>query len=304
MPRVSIGVPVYNGENYLGEALSSLLGQTFGDLEVIVSDNASTDGTETIVREVEEGDRRVRYHRQPSNLGAAGNYNFTLAQATGDFFMWAAHDDLRDPGFVEQAVQTMDQQPGASCVFSRSRRIAADGSPLQVMIRPDELMSPDPATRMRATIGCRHPGVIIFGLIPTELLRRTSQHPDFPGGDRVLAVELALAGPFIELPDVLFLNRDHPNRYVRIKEQKDAGRKRLQEAWWDPGRVDRIVFPAWRRFRSYASAITRSSLSRADQRRCYSALVAATTDKGFAIPRGLAKDLVVAGATAVRKVAS
>jgi glycosyltransferase involved in cell wall biosynthesis len=295
VPLVSIGVPVYNGENYLAEALSSLLQQTHRDLEVIISDNGSTDGTREIAKKFESSDSRVRYHRQPVNLGAAGNYNFTLEQAGGEYFMWNAHDDVREPRYVELALQAFRNHPGASCVFSRSARIDAEGKFRHVMRRPDELLSKDPGHRLRATIRCSHPGLIIFGLIDRRQLLQTGRHGDFPGADRVLAVELAVAGEFVELPEVLFFNRDHPDRYVRIKKRPNAGRDRLQEAWWDPARADRIVFPAWSRFRGYFHAIRTAPLTNEERRRCYIALAASNFDNGWALPRSLIKDVAQAG---------
>lgn len=93
VPRVSIGMPVYNGEKYIREALDSLLSQTFNDFELIISDNASTDGTESICREYAARDARICYVRQPANMGGAANFQFVLNSARADTFMWAAHDD-------------------------------------------------------------------------------------------------------------------------------------------------------------------------------------------------------------------
>ncbi len=100
-PKVSIGMPVYNGEEFIREALDSLLAQTFTDFELIISDNASTDGTEAICREYTSKDHRVRYIRQAKNLGAGGNFQFVLYEAVGEYFMWAAYDDLRSKDCLE-----------------------------------------------------------------------------------------------------------------------------------------------------------------------------------------------------------
>src|SRR3954470_1068595 len=93
-PRVSIGLPVYNGQRFLAPAVSSLLAQTFADFELVICDNASTDDTEAICRRFAERDPRVRYHRNEQNVGAAPNFNRALALSTGQYFKWAAHDDL------------------------------------------------------------------------------------------------------------------------------------------------------------------------------------------------------------------
>ena len=98
LPRVSIGMPVFNGDKFIREALDSLLAQTFTDFELIISDNASTDRTEAICREYAERDKRIRYVRQAENLGPAANFRFVLDEAVGEYFMWAAADDLN--GFI------------------------------------------------------------------------------------------------------------------------------------------------------------------------------------------------------------
>ena len=100
-PKVSIGLPVFNGQNYLREALDSLLGQTFRDFELIVSDNASTDATAEIVRTYEQSDPRIRYFRQATNIGVGGNFLFVLHQSRGEMFMWASHDDVWSSNWLE-----------------------------------------------------------------------------------------------------------------------------------------------------------------------------------------------------------
>lgn len=100
-PMVSIGTPVYNGAKYLRKALDSLLEQTFTDFELIISDNASTDDTQAICEEYARRDSRIRYVRQSMNIGAAENFRFVQQQAKGEFFMWAAHDDLWDRRHIE-----------------------------------------------------------------------------------------------------------------------------------------------------------------------------------------------------------
>lgn len=101
IPNVSIGMPVYNGEKYLRNALDSLLSQTFVDFELIISDNASTDSTEAICREYAARDSRIKYIRQRENQGAHTNFKFVFDEAHGDYFMWAACDDIRSHDFIE-----------------------------------------------------------------------------------------------------------------------------------------------------------------------------------------------------------
>src|SRR5687767_6137887 len=106
-PALSIGLPVYNGERYLREAIGSILSQDFTDFELIISDNASTDGTAAICAFYAARDARIRYHRSETNLGAAPNHRRVFELARAPFFKWAAHDDSGSPQLLERCVQTM-----------------------------------------------------------------------------------------------------------------------------------------------------------------------------------------------------
>jgi len=108
-PRVSIGMPVYNGAKFIREALESLLEQTFTDFELIISDNASTDGTELICREYAARDKRIRYVRWPENRGALANFNFVLFESVGEYFMWNAYDDIRSLNYLELNCYFLDR---------------------------------------------------------------------------------------------------------------------------------------------------------------------------------------------------
>ncbi len=101
MPKVSIGMPVYNGAAYICKALDSLLAQSFDDFDLIISDNASTDETQAICQAYAKKDARIRYVRQEKNMGPIGNFDFVLNQSQGEYFMWAAHDDVWDRGFLD-----------------------------------------------------------------------------------------------------------------------------------------------------------------------------------------------------------
>src|SRR5262245_55195681 len=111
VPRLSIGVPVYNGQRFLRATLDSLLAQTFTDFELIICDNASTDGTEAICREYAARDPRVTYVRHDRNLGPAPNYNACFAHARGELFKWAAADDVVEPKFLQRCIEMLDSDP-------------------------------------------------------------------------------------------------------------------------------------------------------------------------------------------------
>jgi glycosyltransferase involved in cell wall biosynthesis len=118
VPQVSIGMPVFNGEPFIREALDSLLAQTFKDFELIISDNASTDGTRAICHEYAERDARIRYVRQIENRGPSENFRFVLDEALGYYFMWAAADDLQSDSFVESLTGVLDGNPQLVCAMS------------------------------------------------------------------------------------------------------------------------------------------------------------------------------------------
>lgn len=119
---VSIGMPVYNGEKYIREALDSLLGQSFANFELIISDNASTDGTEGICLKYAAQDARIRYIRQPKNLGALANFKFVLDEAQGEHFMWAAADDVWDPQWIGGMLGAM-KMTGSGAAFGKVQSI-------------------------------------------------------------------------------------------------------------------------------------------------------------------------------------
>src|SRR5258708_9503485 len=113
MKKIAIGLPVHNGDNYLAAAIDTILAQTYGDFDLVISDNASTDGTEEICQAYAQRDRRIRYIRQPKNVGAAANHNLTVRMTDSPYFKWAAHDDLLAPGFLAASVDVLPPHPTA-----------------------------------------------------------------------------------------------------------------------------------------------------------------------------------------------
>lgn len=216
MPRVSLGLPVYNGERHLASALDSLLGQSYRDLEVVVGDNASTDRTPQICRNYAERDPRLRYERHERNLGAAPNYNHVFRRARGELFKWAAHDDVLAPEFVARCVEALDRAgPGAVLAFPRVRFIDAEGRSLgDYEEAPPWHPGADAARRMRDLLGDDrrshlHRCFPVSGLIRVEALRGTRLIQSFPSADAVLLLELALRGDWVEVPERLFHRRVH-----------------------------------------------------------------------------------------------
>ena len=126
-PRVTLAMPVYNGERYMEDALRSMVAQDYGDLEILINDNASTDRTAEIAQDFAAQDRRVRHVRNPTNLGAAPNYERGLELARGEFLKWCAHDDTMSRIYVSSCLRALDADRGASMAFGRVQCIDSAG---------------------------------------------------------------------------------------------------------------------------------------------------------------------------------
>lgn len=225
-PKLSIGLPVYNGERFLPEVLDGFLTQTFADFEIVICDNASTDGTADICRTVAERDKRVRYVRNERNIGAVPNFNRTLELSSAPLFKWAAHDDLYGATFLEQCVGILDANPDVVLAHSATTFVDHDGKPFPLdaatgMLvdpytgarqRPDSPAvgdDPRPIVRFWQVLSRARWGSHMFGVMRREALVRTALLPNFAGGDRSMLAELALLGRFQASNDVLYLKRFH-----------------------------------------------------------------------------------------------
>src|SRR5690606_21798140 len=151
-PRVSIAVPVYNGERYLRASLDGLLAQTFTDFELVIADNASTDGTEAICREYVARDARVRYHRNERNLGGPGNFRRVFQLSRGEYHKWSTADDLWHPTLVEKCVAVLDARPDVVLAYPRSNIVDAEGRVVRTFDDPLDLPEESPAVRVERVI--------------------------------------------------------------------------------------------------------------------------------------------------------
>jgi glycosyltransferase involved in cell wall biosynthesis len=285
-PLVSLSVPVYNGENYLAEALDSLLAQTFTDFEIIITDNASTDGTEAIGRAYAERDPRVRYVRNAENLGAAGNFNYGFSLARGRYFKWAAHDDIIAPDFLQKCVDVLDAEPDVVLAYPLVTFIGNEGESLA---RFDQRLAVGQvAASDRLAHYLRYQGQgreldergvplekkqtrwpqfsPVFGLMRTDILRKTIQIGDFISSDRVLLAELALYGAFYEIMEYLLFIRFHMG--MSVKYRTNTG----YAAWFSPRNLGKFVIPNVKLAQEYARAINRVPLTARDRLRSHLAM--------------------------------
>ena len=266
-PRLTIGLPVYNGENYLAEAIESLLGQSYEDFELVISDNASTDGTADICEAFRRRDSRVRYFRQQRNVGLSPNHNFTVEKARGELFKWASHDDLYGRDLLKLCVEALDKYPDVVLAHSWTVRIDAAGKVVKAEEYPLKTASEAAPVRFRSTL-FDNGGDDDGGVIRADILRRIAPYGSYYHADRTAISELVLYGRFYQVPQWLFFRRDHAER---------AEWKFTDARSWcanlDPKRANALRNPLIRLYLEYVwgyvQAIRRAPLTPAVRRVCY-----------------------------------
>jgi glycosyltransferase involved in cell wall biosynthesis len=286
VPRVSIGVPVYNGERYVARTLDSLLAQTLGDFELVIADNASSDGTEAICRAYVMRDPRVSYHRAAVNQGIVANFNRCFALARAAYFKWQAADDLVAPTFLERCVAVLDADPSVVLAFARSVIIDANDQPVRRVDYDADADDPRAHVRFGRLINIdhkRHSAQEVYGVIRADALRRTPGYERCVRADSILLARLALLGRFRAVEERLFLNREHQDRSVRLVPGERARRRSRLAKWlgsgpvpppefWDPALTGKLTFPEWRILREYARSLGMAPLSARERNRCRATL--------------------------------
>jgi glycosyltransferase involved in cell wall biosynthesis len=265
---VTIGMPVYNGENFVDRAIASVLGQEDVDLELVIGDNGSTDRTEEICREFAGRDERVRYHRSPENRGAAWNYSRLVDLSHGKYFKWAAHDDMLAPGYLASVTGELEASPEAVLAFPLALFIDADDEVLREYDEDEDwdIRQTSPADRLGQvlrTLGLCNP---IFGIMRTDVLRTTRVIGAFDAADILLLSELSLHGEFHLVRRPLFLRRMHDQMSRRaLKSPEDVAQ------WFDTS-ARAYNFPWSRLWGEHVQAIRRVPLSSAERRRAFKVL--------------------------------
>lgn len=264
-PRVSIGLIVYNGENYLAQAIDSLLAQTFTDFELIISDNASTDGTEQICRDYADKDSRIRYYRADHNHGATWNHNYVIELARGEFFKLAAHDDVCEPGFIEACVDALDENPEAVLAFTDAKLVRDDfWGNLRLHKHSQRTESMSASIRFSDMIA-DFQGFQVFGCIRTEVLRRIRGFGPWKAADRLFIAELSLQGPFARVEEFFFVYRLHAQQSISMVNEPEQ-----YQNWWTGKRaIGSPIYPHWRLLSELAGMVKRAPVSVAERFRCY-----------------------------------
>ncbi|PPS43138.1 glycosyltransferase family 2 protein [Chroococcidiopsis sp. TS-821] len=270
-PIVSVGLPVYNGEDLLEKALKSILSQTYSNFELIISDNASTDKTRAICEAYAAKDSRIKYFRNEKNIGGHNNFNRVFELATGKYFKWAAHDDLCAPDFIEKCVDALETNPSVVLCYPRAKLIneREEVLPNNCDENPFLTNSSKPHIRFRNLIidsfAKPHRCLQLFGVMRRDMLAKTPLLRNYPGADKVLLVKIALLGQYYEVPEYLFFNRHHAQR-----ASKALSNPYLRATWLDPSlKAGKLVFPQGRVFLGYINSINTTSLSLYQKICCY-----------------------------------
>ncbi len=270
MPRVSIGMPVYNGEKYIQDAIDSVLGQTFEDFELFISDNASADRTPEICRAAMARDPRVRYSRSEVNRGAAVNYSRALELSSpSEFFKWQPHDDTIAPDYLEKCVTALDAAPDAvlcdtdaAVIDEVGNRIAHYDSGLEVVTA-----SPRASDRFGEYILKKHSNLECLALVRREFLAGSVLMDSYYLAERVFAAQLALKGRFLRVREPLFGNREHPQRATHLVDRVAwAGHHNTGRNGWK--RFGQLAL-----FVHYVKIVNRDVPEAAERLRCYGHLL-------------------------------
>ena len=262
-PRISFGVPVRNGEDSIGRCLDSILGQSFEDFEIVVSDNASTDSTRSIVEAYAERDSRIRLSVHPENVGLIENFNRVARLATGEFFRWVGADDWLERDCASECVAALEAHPEAIVATSYFDLEREDGKSEYVEYTGEFLESPDPVRRLERMLYFFHAGAAVYepnySMIRRKALLETGLLRIHRKNDWILSVQLALAGPFVHVPKLLF------HRWWPAPTHADL---QALPARLHPARQAELGLSAYRLLQGLSSVVAEAELSGAQRRAC------------------------------------
>lgn len=233
-------MPAYNGEATIASAIEALLAQSFGDFELVVGDNASTDGTAEVAMRYAQADPRVRVERRASNLGANANYSLLAREARGEYFKWASSNDWCAPTFLQRCVEVLDARPEVVVAYPKTRLFVeslADATDYEDGL---DLEEDDPSARFLRVRSTMQLSNAMNGLIRLSALRRTRLMPGYRSADMVMTGHLALLGKFVEVPEYLFYRRMSPETATRLRSDEDVTRH------FHPGHGAESLFQSWR----------------------------------------------------------
>jgi glycosyltransferase involved in cell wall biosynthesis len=230
-PLVSIGLPVRNGESRLREVVASVLAQDHPSIELVICDNASTDGTGRICRELADGDARIAYHRQPTDVGLLHNFVAAMRHARGTYFRWIGDGDTLDPAYVSRCLEVFRRDQRRVLVTTQIGYVGPDGSVATAAYRGRDLSSPEPVVRLRELLRLLNESYLLIDPLYGMMRRATVAALPRANGyreDQLLAARLALAGPWGHVPQVLAWRRRDPETGAMVARKLGVPRWRVR----------------------------------------------------------------------------
>ena len=264
IPRVTIGMPVYNGALTIAQSIDSLLAQCFDDFELVISDNASTDDSVRIIESYCLRDARVRLIRQSCNVGANGNFSAVVDAARGEYFKWSTCSDLCSPDFLAHCVTLLDTHPDVVLAAPATRLFEANPDDAIPYAGDIEVMGDSPAERFQRLIETIKLNNAMNGLIRSAALR--VRHPvidHYMQADIVMMSCLALQGKLALVPEAVLLRRMDPRTATILMTKEDDIRHHY------PAPDLRSLLPAWRLFLGWQKAVHQTPVAAADKRQAY-----------------------------------
>ncbi len=216
VPKVSIGMPVFNGAELICRALDSLLAQKFTDFELILSDNGSTDNTEEICKRYESRDNRIIYFRQAQNMGALWNFNYVLKQSRGEYFMWAGVDDIWDPDFLSENLKSFSKDANIIASISKVRFFNNAFISKRLWHVPRDtypLMSGVISNIVKYLYAWRD-NSRFYSLYKRDILSKCVDEQDFHAKDLAIVAKTLVYGKYYEIDKFLF-SRAHKRQLKR-----------------------------------------------------------------------------------------
>ncbi|MEM7315130.1 MAG: glycosyltransferase family 2 protein [Planctomycetota bacterium] len=263
--KLTIGLPVFNGERYLEQSIVSLLEQTFDDFELIISDNASTDATPEIVASLQSTDSRIVSVRHPKNRGAIWNFNTTFRMSGSPYFKWTAADDFHAPTYLERCIEVLERNPDLVWAHTVSRHVDQHGS----VLSPESRFRISYPLRQSPRAVERFESVLLggscldsYGVIRASALRRTPMLVPLFGSEKLLFAELALIGGYGEVHEELFFSRLHDSMAGVLNSCESQHQFTAAS-----GRTPKFI--RLRLLAGYLSVIGRSGLSTRDRLHAY-----------------------------------
>ena len=266
--RVLVGMPVFNGEDYVRTAIESVLNQTLSDVRLVVGDNASSDATEEICREYARADRRVEYFRHKSNLGLVPNWNFVYQPRGEPYFRWAGHDDVLEPPLLERCVGLLDEDPTISLAQTLSFEIDAAGERLRTYDDDLRLRARRPHERLWRLLWSKHL-TEVWGVFRTDLASKMRKMGSYVGSDRNFTADLLLLGNVGYVEEHLFGKRSHGGSYGGGAVQG----KQARVAWHDSAATVPVVPSGLINVREYVRSILTLPISHRDRVACFRVVI-------------------------------